>query len=398
MQITDELKILIVESEQLVLDAFEKYILRIAPNSRIYKTKTGNDAWKIADKSHIDLVLINTNITPTFGLELCSSIKTYSHTSSIYCIVVAASPTSTPEIRTQAFKAGADDFIGKPFTIDDLNARLKVGLRAAALQRQILNQKTQKESEDEELLEIANLAADLLQSRFPTLITMFERVESISLWIAKHFIDLGKSDLQNIGLASKFCYLGRLLLPESLQLQPVMQEGQVVHSALKQISSSAAAILNKARLLKEAGVLLESLYENFDGSGFPQGKKAWQLPLGSRILRVVLDYEELSIFLPKGAKGASDSLFNGMNHLYDPRVVLLHEEYRANEDGTLRSSKVTTIELKDVQQGMTLFRDLYANSGLKLLSAGVVFSQEVINQITNHHARDPILGNIYVYK
>lgn len=396
MPITVDFDILIAGDEPAILITLKKIVSGIAPNASITTVADGSSAWKFMGNQAIDILLADIEMPNMGGLELCRAVKSDKRTVETYCIILTG--LAAAEQQTAALQYGADDFIAKPFSVAELGARLRIALRIASLKRQLSDEKKRagRVAGDDELREVIDFAAGLLQSRFPQAISMFSRIEHTALWISEHFADISDEDRRNIALAAKFCYAGRLLLPAELQLRPVMREGRVSEPLLKQIPAESALILGSVKKLVAAAGILASVYENFDGSGFPAGKSSWQIPLGSRILRVVLDFEEISEFSHGGFAEADSALQMGVNHLYDRRVVLLHQEYRENSDGTLRNPEIRSVQLKEALPGMILVRDLYANSGLKLLPAGVVFSHEILERIAKHIVQDPILGNIYI--
>jgi DNA-binding response OmpR family regulator len=59
-----------------------------------------------------DLFLLDKQLTDIDGLEICRHLKTEPATREIPVIIVSA----TPDLQSQAFDAGADAFIEKPFT------------------------------------------------------------------------------------------------------------------------------------------------------------------------------------------------------------------------------------------------------------------------------------------
>ncbi|MGN6530177.1 MAG: response regulator [Ginsengibacter sp.] len=63
-----------------------------------------------------DLFLLDKQLSGEDGLELCEFLKSQSATNKIPVIMVSA----TPGIREMAKKAGADDFIEKPFKMKEL--------------------------------------------------------------------------------------------------------------------------------------------------------------------------------------------------------------------------------------------------------------------------------------
>ena len=56
------------------------------------------------------------------------------------------------------------------------------------------------------------------------------------------------------------------------------------------------------------------------------------------------------------------------------------------------------ITLGQLLPNMILARDIYTGNGNKLLSAGAIINQSIIDKIIAHSSYNPILGDIYVKK
>lgn len=68
------------------------------------------------------------------GLELCRAIRNHDGIPTVFVIIVTAHQTSEDRI-VEAFDAGADDFLTKPFKKKELLARVRAGARIIELQR-----------------------------------------------------------------------------------------------------------------------------------------------------------------------------------------------------------------------------------------------------------------------
>lgn len=83
----------------------------------------------------IQLIITDWMMPDMDGLELCRAIRAHEGVSFAYVIVLTA---STDEGRiVEAFEAGADDFLSKPFNRRELLARLRGGLRIIRLQQDL---------------------------------------------------------------------------------------------------------------------------------------------------------------------------------------------------------------------------------------------------------------------
>lgn len=74
-----------------------------------------------------DLILLDIKIAEQDGTEICYNLKHNTSTSSIPIIMFSASPN----MEEQAYQAGADDFIAKPFQIKDLLLKIEHLKKAA---------------------------------------------------------------------------------------------------------------------------------------------------------------------------------------------------------------------------------------------------------------------------
>jgi DNA-binding response OmpR family regulator len=79
------------------------------------------------DELNPDLVILDLMLPDADGLVLCSDLKSRSNAPIIIC-----SATSRKRDAVLGFKLGADDFIAKPFHIDELLTRVQAALRRSA--------------------------------------------------------------------------------------------------------------------------------------------------------------------------------------------------------------------------------------------------------------------------
>lgn len=107
--------------------------------------KDGVEAWE-AYKARKPRIIISDWVMPEMdGLELCRNIRKVPAENYTYIIIVT-SKTKTGDL-IEAFNAGADDYISKPFALDELKVRVSNGKRILELENQHKNlQKTLERS------------------------------------------------------------------------------------------------------------------------------------------------------------------------------------------------------------------------------------------------------------
>jgi len=101
--------------------------LRIAITARGYRVTTattGTDALRAATDAHPDAVLLDLGLPDLDGTRVITSLREWS---TVPVIVLSARTDATDKI--DALDRGADDYVTKPFRIDELLARLRAALR-----------------------------------------------------------------------------------------------------------------------------------------------------------------------------------------------------------------------------------------------------------------------------
>lgn len=114
-------KILIVDDEKGVVEMLKSYFEM--QSFQVYTAFNGKDALKQASQNP-DLVLLDINMPDMDGLTVCEKIRSY-----ISCPILFLTARIETADKIKGFQVGADDYIIKPFDIDELGARVTAHLR-----------------------------------------------------------------------------------------------------------------------------------------------------------------------------------------------------------------------------------------------------------------------------
>ena len=124
-------KIIIVEDEAPLAELL-KYNLE-AEGHTVVHAADGDEAELMFSEDTFDLAVLDWMIPKTTGLELCRRLRNRTETQSLPIILLTARGEETDRVR--GLTTGADDYVTKPFSVQELMARVKALLRRSAPER-----------------------------------------------------------------------------------------------------------------------------------------------------------------------------------------------------------------------------------------------------------------------
>ncbi len=135
------MKILVIEDNprlaQRIKEQLRKWYI-------VETAQSGDEGLRLVTTNVFDIVLLDLGLPDTSGLDVCRTIRSLS--SDIPVLILTG--VDTPQSRVALFEAGADDYVTKPFNLDELRARIN------ALARR------RKRSSTVSLIEVGDLRID----------------------------------------------------------------------------------------------------------------------------------------------------------------------------------------------------------------------------------------------
>jgi two-component system KDP operon response regulator KdpE len=120
----------LIENRTILLIDDEPQIRRVlrtglsAQGAVIMDAQSGEEALELLRQQTVDLILLDMNMPGMGGLETCRAIR---NGWDVPIIVVSVRESDRDKV--EALDAGADDFVSKPFSFDELMARIRAALR-----------------------------------------------------------------------------------------------------------------------------------------------------------------------------------------------------------------------------------------------------------------------------
>jgi two-component system KDP operon response regulator KdpE len=117
-------RILVVDDEPQIRRVMRSTLT--AEGYEVHDAKTGTEALDELRKERYDLVLLDVNMPGMDGIETCKLIRASSEIA-----VIMLTVRNAEQDKIAALDAGADDYVTKPFSMPELLARIRAGLRRA---------------------------------------------------------------------------------------------------------------------------------------------------------------------------------------------------------------------------------------------------------------------------
>jgi putative nucleotidyltransferase with HDIG domain len=253
------------------------------------------EAWAVLESEPADLVLSDIMMPGGSGLELLERIKArYPDTA-----VVMVTALADIQAAIDALKLGAADYLLKPFTLDqvDLSVSRALELRRLTLENRAYQAELERkvaektraltraleemEATYDATIEVLGAALDYRDSETEG---HCERVTRYTVALAEA-MGCTAEQTRQIERGAYLHDLGKIGVPDSILLKPgklTAEEWAVMRSH----AEKGYLMLRDIAFLKEAAEIVYSHQERYDGTGYPRGLKAEQIPLGARIFAI----------------------------------------------------------------------------------------------------------------
>lgn len=113
--------ILIVDDENEIVSMLYRYFSKLGYT--VYTATAGKTALKEVEKNP-NIILLDVNMPDIDGFTICERIRDY-----VSCPIIFLTARIEDSDKIKGFSIGADDYVIKPFSIDELEARIAAHLR-----------------------------------------------------------------------------------------------------------------------------------------------------------------------------------------------------------------------------------------------------------------------------
>jgi len=293
----------ILNASVLIVDDLEANVqllarmLVSAGYTSVASTMNPHEVCELHLKNRYDLILLDLQMPGMDGFQVMESLKEIETGGYLPVLVI----TAQPDHKMRALKAGAKDFVSKPFDLSEVLIRVYNMLEVRLLHKELHNYNDVLEQRVQER------TADLQESYLETIFTMtraaeykdedtgahVQRISYYSRELAR-MLGMDEEFVDKIFFASPMHDIGKIGIPDHILFKPggfTPDEWEV----MKGHASMGAKILSnsKSPYLEMGAEIALNHHESWDGGGYPNGKRGEAIPLTARIMNICDIYDAL---------------------------------------------------------------------------------------------------------
>lgn len=272
-------------------------------------TENGLQALKMVERIHPQLIILDVAMPEMDGYEFCRIMKEGAETREIPIIFISA--FDDPSDVVQGFNLGGEDYITKPFIPEVVKARVGLHMELydashelqeanRLLQASVSEQLKQLELEKKNvlyaLIRVARENACYDEDHMERLCYNCRILAEAMQLSAEYGHLISDTYIDTIELAAPLCDLGNVAIPTDI-LQKMEPLSEADRAVIQTHTTIGAKILRDIQDIGDYNDFLQMStdiahyhHENWDGSGYPCGRKGDEIPLSAQIIAVVSAY------------------------------------------------------------------------------------------------------------
>jgi putative two-component system response regulator len=295
---------------------------------------SGVEALALLRVESFQLVVSDIAMPHMSGLEMIPRVRALAPDT----VIVMVSGSQTVESAVGALRAGAFDYIVKPFDLEHVD----VAVRRALEHQRLLGEKRRYETYLERMIEqrtseLGVALASLEEAYRATLKALIkaleardaethghsERVVNFSLRLGRE-LRLDAEQMRSLEFGSLLHDIGKIGVPDAILRKPSpLTEDE--WREMRQHPSHGQQILRGIKFLEGAARVVAQHHERFDGTGYPAGLRGEEMDICARIFAVADAFDAITsnrVYRRcKSYECAAEELERHAGTQFDPRVV-----------------------------------------------------------------------------
>lgn len=291
-----------------------------------------------------DLVLLDIDMPNVNGFQVISEMKCTPKLAKIPIIFLTAQDDDTTEL--ESYNLGAQGYIRKPYTANILKKHVDVQIGVIESERRMGDKNMQLAGMVQEKVKkivelqysIVEMIVDLMDKRDGFSGGHSKRVERymdvlLSACMRAGKCNLSADEVSTICFASKIHDVGKICLADKfITTQPGVKKSDFEKKATETHTTMGADSIAKVagvnlgnNFLTYALNMCKSHHEKYDGTGYPEGLRAKDIPFEARALAIVNTYDNLRMGIDEDGPVSHEAAVTRIRFMkytsFDPELV-----------------------------------------------------------------------------
>ncbi|PWJ70048.1 MULTISPECIES: response regulator [unclassified Fibrobacter] len=295
LRASEKQRILVVDDDSMNL-RFAKRML--GDHYEISCVSSGSEALATIGDFMPHLALLDLHMPEMNGYELLAEIRKIPQFEDLPVVFLTADNDRETEI--QVFKAGALDYIQKPFIADVVLHRLNRILDLKRLQSSLQDEVEKQTAElSESRRKVTNLSLQVVTTLASTIDAKDKYTNGHSIRVAKYSRELGRrmgktpQELEEIYFIAMLHDIGKIGIPDAI-INKTSKLTDDEYNTIKTHPGIGAEILKNISEMPNMEIGAHWHHERYDGRGYPDGLKGSEIPEIARIIAVADAYDAMT--------------------------------------------------------------------------------------------------------
>jgi response regulator RpfG family c-di-GMP phosphodiesterase len=353
-------RILVIDDEPEIRDVLCELL---SDRYQCVPASSAEEALAVLRGGRFSLIISDIMMGGMSGLEMIPHVLTDSPDT----VVLMISGVQTIESAIKALRAGAFDYIMKPFDLRQVDVAVKRALEHYDLRRakqlyeahleELVEQRTAElddalDSVEDAYRSTLKALAHALETRDAETHGHSERVVTFSLRLGRE-LGLDDKQLKALEFGSLLHDIGKIGVPDAILRKPAkLTEDEWIR--MREHPCHGQQILRGIKFLEGAARVVGQHHEKWDGSGYPLGLRGEEIDLNARIFAVADAFDAMTsdrvYRAGKPYEAAAEELSKWAGKQFDPQVVeAFHHVPREDWDELRRRSLIKKQEKMTAQ-------------------------------------------------
>jgi cyclic di-GMP phosphodiesterase len=276
----------------------------------VIEAASGQEALTLAEAERPDLLILDITMPDIDGIEVCRRIKNDPATH--LTPVIHVTGVTERKQRLAALAAGSDEFVAKPFDVEELLLQVRSLLRTKRLTDHLVSSEA-----------VMVALARTVEARDNYTEKHLRRVADRGVEVARR-LGMSEGEIEGVRLGGLLHDLGKIVVPDMVLHKPGPLDRREF-ALVRKHPETGAEIVRPLRSFDGPEPVVLHHHERFDGTGYPYGLKGAAIPLAARVIAVADAFDAMTTDRPYRAAMTPtvslQRLADGRGEQWDPEVV-----------------------------------------------------------------------------